>query len=435
MVRFCRLVAVIFLSASLLFGEVRILTLQQALLIAARQSSEIVLARLDEQHATEEIDVARDPFVPKMAARSDAVYTSGYPNDVNGHSPSVLAAQVDMALFDRPHRYQVAAAREQAQSYAYSTQSKADEVAFEIATLYLDARQFSSIVATLEAQVSALEPIVDVTQAQVAEGAVLPVELERARVNLAEVEQQLSATRTDELRPESLIAVALGFSGLDLVRPAGSEEKFTLPSFNSESTAVDTALANNKDLTLLKASMLAKRIELKSYEKTRLPQANLVAEYSLIQKTTYASYFASQSIQRNNGEIGADLILPLLVGSAPVGRRQQADTDLAKLQLQSDQLRERITANTHRSLQQLEEARGDLDIAAQQLDLARDELAVTLSMVENGSSGLSDSGRARAAVNEREVSAAQNKFQVKKAELGVLHQLGNLMSVLTAQGP
>jgi len=431
--RACKFLVAVPLSVSLLLGEVYTLTLQQALLIAAQQSPDLVLARLDEQHAREEIEVARDPFVPKMAARSDAVYTSGYPNNINGHSPAVLAGQVDMALFDRARRYQVAAVRQEAEGYSYSSQSKADEVAFQIAGLYLDARQFSSMTATLEAQVPLLEKIAKISEAQLTEGSILPVDQKRARVRLAELELRLDTARVDESEPEALLAVALGFPGTDFVRPIGPEPQFAPPAFKSDSAMVDAALANNKDLLRLEANLLAKRIELKSYAKTRLPQANLVAEYSLIQKNTYSGYFAGQLIQRNNGEIGADLVLPVLVGSAPIGRRNQAEIDLDKLQLQANQLRQRIIVNTHRSLQQLQESRGNLDIARQQLDLARDELAVTLSLASNGRSGPGDSERARASVNENEVAVAQNKVQVDKAQLGVLRQLGNLMLVLTAK--
>ena len=427
-----KFLAVFHFSVGLLLSEVHTLTLRQALLIAAQQSPDIVLARLDKQHADEEVDIARDPFAPKMVVRSDAVYTSGYPNNIYGHSPSVIGGEVDMTLFDRARRYQLAATRQQAKSYLYSSRSKADEVAFQIASLYLDARESASLATALGAQVSPLEKVVTVTENQLTEGSVLPVDLKRARVSLAEVEQRLEAARADETQPETLLAVALGFPGSDVVCPAGSEEHFARPAFKSESALVDAALANSKDLLQLEASMLAKRIELKSYEKTRLPQVNLVAQYSLIQKNTYSGYFASQSIQRNNGELGADFILPLLVGSAPEGRHKQAEIDLAKLQLQVDQLRQRIIANTHRSLQQLQESQGSLDIARQQLDLARDELAVTLSLVSGGRSGVSESERARASVNEHEISVAQNRLQVNKAELGVLRQLGNLMSVLTA---
>ena len=93
------------LFASLVSAEVHSLTLQQALELAARQNPEVALARLDEQRAEQGVQVALDPFRPKVYGGSGLAYTYGYPNSIDGNAPSLIELKTDMAIFNRPKSY------------------------------------------------------------------------------------------------------------------------------------------------------------------------------------------------------------------------------------------------------------------------------------------------------------------------------------------
>ena len=102
-------------------------------------------------------------------------------------------------------------------------------------------------------------------------------------------------------------------------------------------------------------------MEIRSYKATRLPQINLVAQYSLFAKYNYQDYFPK--VQRNNGQIGASFVIPLMVGSGASGQLQQTVTDISKLRIQIGETRNRITTDTRRSLQELKKATDDRDLA------------------------------------------------------------------------
>src|SRR5579875_1646801 len=87
---------------ALLPGKTQTLGLEEALQLAARQNPDILLARLDVRREGEHVQVVRDPFSTKVTVGSDPVYTNGYPdtiytypNDTNGHSPSIANARID----------------------------------------------------------------------------------------------------------------------------------------------------------------------------------------------------------------------------------------------------------------------------------------------------------------------------------------------------
>ena len=421
------LILVLF-SALLAHAEVHTLTLQQALDLASRQSPDVALARLDAQRAEQNISVVRNPFSPRLYAGSGAAYTYGYPNAIGGNAPSIFSIQSNMALYNRPAQYQVAAAKENARATLIDAQAQADEVAYRTANYFLDAQRAAKEREAVDGQLPSLRQAVETMQSRVSEGAELPVESKRAAINLAQAEQQLDTFKADEDYAEMLLAVTLGFPAKDRVHPARPQETFKLPAMESEDESIDVALKNSKSLRRLQSAVLAKQLEIRSYKAAHLPQVDLVAQYSLFAKYAYTSYF--QKFQYNNAQIGASFTLPIFVGSGISGQYEEAATDMAKLRLQINQTRNQISVNTRRSYQEMRRAQETRDLARQQLDLAHDDLSVLLAQYTEGRVRLSDVEKARAAENDRWLALYETENQYERAKLGVLHELGNLMATL-----
>jgi outer membrane protein len=419
-----------FLTAGLLRAEIHPLTLKQALDQASRQNPDIALARLDEQRAIQNVRVLRDPFVPKVYAGSGLAYTYGYPSAIGGNPPSIVDLRTDMSIYNRPKSYALAAARENARGVQIDVQAKADEVAYNTASLYLDAQQSAKEVAAINNQMPALKSVVEAMDARVNEGSELPVEVKRARINLAQAQQRLQSFQEDQDYSETLLAVTLGYPATDRVRTVESDQNFDLDGLTNEEHSVDMALRNSKEIRRMESAVLAKELEIRSYKAARLPQVDLVAQYALFAKYAYQSYF--QKFQRNNAQIGASFVVPLLIGSASAGQYQEAATDMAKLRIQINQTRNRITTDTRRSYQEMRKAEASRDLARQQLDLAHDDLSVLLARYSEGRVPLSDVERARTAENERWLAMYEAETQVERARLGVLRQVGNLMAALGA---
>jgi outer membrane protein TolC len=428
-------IVLFFLGAALSHAEVHSLTLQQALEIASRQNPDVALARLDEQHARENIKVVHDPFVPKVIAGSGGAYTYGYPNSIEGNAPSIVTLQTQMAIYNKPRSYMVAAAREEARSVQIDAQERSDEVAFRTASLFLDIQDAMRQRQTLESQLPTLKQVLAVMQSRVSEGSELPVENLRAKVNLGQAEHELNSNKANEDYSEMLLAVTLGYSANDRIVPAETTQSFELPPVNSEDDSIAVALKRSKDLRRLESAVLSKQLEIRSYRASRLPQVDLVAQYSLFAKYAYTQYFPGTRFQYNNAQIGASFMIPLLVGSASGGQYEEAATDIAKLRIQINETRNRITADTRKSYEDMRNARETRDLARQQLDLAHEDLSVLLSRYAEGQARLADVEKARAAENERWLSLYQAETQLERSKLGVLRQLGDLMASLrTAAG-
>lgn len=418
------------LFASLVSAEVHSLTLQQALELAARQNPEVALARLDEQRAEQGVKVALDPFRPKVYGGSGLAYTYGYPNSIDGNAPSLIELKTDMAIFNRPKSYQVASARETARGSQFGAQAKAEDVAYQAADLFLTASTVSHESETLGQQLPSLQKVVDAMSAAVNEGSELPLELKRAKVNIALAEQRLNSSQLDLDYDEMMLAIALGYPATDRVKPVDSDISAT-PAPPSEQEAEDMALRNNRQLREMQSNVLAKELEVRSFRAARLPEVNLVAQYSFFLKSNYIDYF--QKFQANNYQIGASITIPLLVGSASKGLALQNSTDMQKIRIQMDQTHNRIVADTRRSYEQWKKAENIRDLSRLQLDLAREELTVLLAKNGEGQVPMSRVEQARLEEGDRWIALYEAETQVTRAKLAILRQTGTLLAVLRGQ--
>jgi len=417
----------LFLFSSLLQAEVHSLTLQQALEIAARQNPEVALARLDEQRATQGIQVALDPFRPKVYGGSGLAYTYGYPNSIDGNAPSIIQLKTDMALFNRQKSYEVASARETARGSQFGAQAKAEDVAYQAADLFLTAATLAHQGETLTQQLPSLEKVSEAINAAVTEGSELPLESKRAKVNLAVSQERLNASQLDLDYYEMLLAVALGYPAADRVKPVDSDLSAT-PTPPTEDDAADMALHNNRQLRQMQSAVLAKELEVRSFRAARLPEVNLVAQYALFAKYNYANYF--QKFQRNNYQVGASITIPVLVGSASKGLALQNATDMQKIRIQMDQTRNRIISDTRRSYELWKKSENLRDLSRLQLDLAREELTVLLAKQAEGQVPMSRVEQARLEEGNRWIALYEAETQVTRAKLAILRETGTLLAVL-----
>jgi outer membrane protein TolC len=420
-------VLVLLLAAAAAHAETHSLTLREALETASRQNPDIALAHLDQQRMEQGITVARDPFRPKVYGGSGLAYTYGYPNSIDGNAPSLFEVKTDMALYNRPDTYLLAEAKENARGANLGAQAKADEVAYQTASLFLDARQAESIAETVSAEIPDLRKVIDVTSSQVAEGVELPVELKQANVNMEVAQQRVDSARLDSDYLEMLLAVTLGYPVTDRIHPVESKLP-DVPDPGSEDDATRIALKNNKDLRQMNSNVLAKELELHSYRAARLPQVNLVAQYALFAKYNYAQYF--QKFQSNNFQIGASITIPFLVGSSFSGRADQAATDMQKIRIQMEQVRNRVTTDTRHTYQEWKRAQGALHLAHAQLDLARERLTVLLAQNSEGKVTMASLEQARVNESDQWIALYQAQNTELRAQLAILRQMGTLMAAV-----
>jgi outer membrane protein TolC len=415
------------LAAAAGFAETHTLTLRQAVDIALKENPDLVLSRLEEQKAQEAIRVARDPFVPKVYAGSGAAKTWGYPSSIEGAAPSIIQTRTDMSLFNKPKSYELARVRENARSANISTQSKSEEMAYQTAALFLDAQQIRRNMQSLKLEMESLERVSAAVRLRVEEGRELAIENKRTAVDLARARQRYEGAATDLDYVTASLAVVLGYPAGDRVQPA--EEGFNTAAIpESEEAAREQALNNSKEIRRLESQLQAKGFELREYQSARLPVIDVVAQYSLFAKSTYQTFFTN--VQRNNGQLGVSIQVPVLLGSASKGLASQAQTEILQLRTQMNQTRNRIELDVQKGYRDLQKAAAAQNVARLDLDYARDQVSLLLAQLGEGRATQQQLDDARLNEQEKWIIFYDAQHEVEKARLSLLRQTGTLLAAL-----
>ena len=403
------------------------MTLRDALDLALAQSPDIMLARLDQQKAREQVTIARDPFVPKVFAGSGAAWTSGFPASIDGAAPSILNAKTQMALFDRPQSYQVAQARENMRGAALDVGRQQDEVAFRVASLYLDAEEAARSLEAARRETENLTHVLEYVQARVADGRELKLAARKADLAVRKANNVVEGLTLNLINAETSLAVVLGMRPDDRVQ-AARDDRHPLVVPVSEDQSIGEAIENSRELKRLESSMQAKMLEIKGYKAQRLPKVNLIAQYQLFAKYYYQNFYPT--FQRNSGQLGASFEVPVLMGRSSRAYVTQAEEDIAKLRIEVDRTRSRITADLRRAFQEVKRAESARDFAREDLDVTREQVTSDLAQNDEGRVPMSVVEQSRALEQEKWLAYYEAQHTVERAKLNVMKQTGTLLAGL-----
>jgi outer membrane protein TolC len=427
-----RTLALFLVLVPALSAEVFPMTLRQAVETALKQNPDLALARLDVERARQAVRVARDPFAPRVVVGSGLAYSNGFPLSIEGAAPSIMQANATQFLFNRQQTYAVAQARENARGALLGAEAKREEVAYRSAVLYLDVERAARISELATRDARSLEQVLAVVEAQVREGRALPLSEKQAALNLARARQSAESFEADRASAENTLAVALGFGARDRVQAIMTERAAPdLPA--TEEQAIQSAFASNKEIRQLESQIAAKGLEMRGERAARLPRADLVAEYALLARfNNYDEFF--KRFQRNNGQIGVSLQLPLLPGPG-VGAQ------IAQTQADSDRLRTELTASRNRIISEIQQAFRDVKkaetaagVARLDLEVSQEQLAVTLAQVEEGRATRKQAEEAQVSENDKRVAFQDSQYALEKSRWGLLHASGGLVAWLERAG-
>jgi outer membrane protein TolC len=423
-----RALTLLLTAVTLASGENHTLTREQAVEIALRQNPDLMLARLEEQQAVERVREVRDPFVTKLVVGSGLAYTSGFPMSIEGSAPSLLQARAIQTLYDRPHRFQLAAARENARGAVHNTAATRDEVVHRIAVMHLNAQRAVRVLQLVEQQAASLQAIADAVKARVEEGRELPVEARAAELRLAQSRQRLRALRMEREQLERQLAITLGFPSEDRVIAAETEST-AVPTPDSESAAIDEAISNSKDLKQLESAMQAKQLQMKGFKASRWPKVDLVAQYALFSKfNNLQDYF--NRFERHNYQFGASFQLPVFPGSGVSSQAVQAELDVIRLRTQYNQARELLSVNTRKAYQDLRVAQEAQEVARMDLDVTRERLSVALAQLQEGRASVRQVEELRSLEADKWLAFFDAQHTLERARLDLLQQTGTIAAAL-----
>jgi outer membrane protein TolC len=303
-----------------------------------------------------------------------------------------------------------------------------EDVALRTATLFLDLEKTARLIELAARQNEALQRVEAQVRLRVEEGKEKEIEGRRAALNVARSRQRRSALESQLKRTSESLATLLGLNPAVRIIPANEERpRLELPT--GEDLSVEAALRENPELRKLESDIAARSLQARGFHAMRYPKIDLVAQYGLFAKfNNYEDYF--RSFQRNNGQIGVSISLPLIVNSQDEAQAAQAEIDGRRLQAELIRTRGRIETETRQLWEEVRDAETAEQIARMDLDLAREQTGLVLAQLEEGKVTLKDVELARYAEDERWMLLYEAASAAERTRFQILKQTRILLAAL-----
>jgi outer membrane protein TolC len=256
------------------------------------------------------------------------------------------------------------------------------------------------------------------------EGRALPLAEKQAALDVARARQTAESLEADQATAETALAMAIGLSAEERVRAVAEERRApALPP--SEEQAIQAALESSQELRKLESQIVSKGLEMRGANAARWPKVDLVAQYGMLAKfNNYADFF--QKFQRNNVQLGVSFQLPLLSGPGVSAQMAQAQTEISHLRIELGNSRNRLTSDLQQSFRDVKKAETAAEVSGLDLEVAREQLSVTLAQMQEGRALLRQVEEARIVENHKWIAFYDAQYALEKAKWNVLRLTGEV---------
>jgi outer membrane protein TolC len=404
----------------------RKLSLKEAVTLAVANSRDLALARLQYGVTQRQIGVARSVFLPNLYTGTGVAYTNGFPLLEGGGAPAIFALSYAQQIFNPPLKGEQRAAEQRAEEQRLSMDDVRDGVMSRAALDYLELAKVRHSLELMRGERMSAGRILDTTRERADTGRELPVEVIRAQLTTAKIEQRIAQL---EDRDDSLTGELRDMMGLpsDELIEVSTEE---IPGAAEEASkdVVSEAMANNLELKEAQTELRAREFKLKGEQGGRWPSFSLIGQYNVLSKiNNYTEFF--DKFQRNNVVFGVQVQIPIFASrTSSAVAFARADLNAATLALQKK--RSELSLDVRRKARLVREADLGGDVARLELQLAQENVRVLQAQFDGGRGSLKDLEAAHIEENDKWLAFLDANYARQQAQLDLLRATGQLAQVL-----
>jgi outer membrane protein len=397
-------------------------TLKEAVRTSLAKSREISLARLQYETSRQQAGLSRSQFLPNLYTGSGVAYTSGFPLLAGGGAPALFNLTYNQELFNLPARGDVRAGEQKAEEQRLAIDAVRDGVIQRTVSAYLELSKVRRQLELLRNERQSAQKILEFTRQRTQAGYELPIEVTRAQLTAAQVEQRLAQVEDQEETAADQLRLLLG---LEPDQPIEVTAENIPPAADETiNQLVAEALQNNPEVKVAESERTASELRLKGERGGYWPTVGLIGQYNLLAKfNNYDQFF--NKFQRNNFIAGIDVKIPIFASrtSASVAF---ARADLTASQMQVENRRAQVSLDVRHKARQTREMDTGREVARLQLELAQQNLQVLQSQFQQGRASIRDLENAQLDENEKWLAFLDAEYAHQQAELDLLRTTGQL---------
>ena len=407
-----------------------VLTLKRAVELSLSNSKDIQLARLQVQAAQDSAQITRAEFLPNLYAGSGAGYTYGLPETPGGRPPAIFSVTYTEQILNGPLRGLAKEQQEQVHAQRAVLEDTRSLVMLRVASGYLELVKVRHSLELLRKEKESADKIVDVTKHREGEGYELPVEVTKAQLTFAQVQQRIVQLegRQDEL--EVFLRNQLGLAAEQPMDVTPEE----LPGAAEQEGANLIAMAaqTNTRLMAAESDVRGKEFRLKGEKRGYWPTLQLVSIYDVLAKYNFNNSFLvinERNFRTNNLNAGVSINVPIYSAKTRANvSLAQVNLEAAKINLSNTKIQ--VSAEVRQKSRKVQQADATKEVARLELQLSQQNLAVLQSQFGEGRVNLRDVEKGRLDENEKWMSYLDANFQRQQAQLDLLKTAGQLDKVL-----
>jgi outer membrane protein len=397
------------------------LTLKRAVQLALQNSPELAAARVQTAVAENQARTDHSSFLPDLSTGTGAAYTNGFPLG----TPTVFGLSYTQTIFDPPLRGEFRADQARSVGQRYALDQARDNVIVRAASDYLELLRVQRSLGWLDKERESAQKVLDVTQERVGAGLELPIEITRAEVSRAKIEQQYVKLQDRQATLEDNLRMLTGLPPDQAVQL--SPENLPAPMEEPVSQLVSLALSRSPVVAQAEQERVAREHLLRGQRGSYWPSLQVVGQYSVFSKTNnYQEFY--RRFERNNVSFGVRVEVPIFRA------RTSAAVALAKSQfevadLQLEQQRRQTENEVRREVRQNRELDAGREVARLELKLSQQNLSLVEARYDQGRANLAELENARLDESGKWLDFLSADFDRQRGELDLLRTTGQLSRI------
>lgn len=401
------------------------LPFRAAIELALRNSTTNAAAQADVQRARATVAQAKDFYVPQVVVAPGIGYSHGFPLTLEGAAPSIFNVNVQGGLFNLAQRENIRAAKSDMELALAQAADRRNEVIMETALDYIQLDILDSSLVMQHEQQDAATKLNDIVRQRVEAGLESQVELTRARLVVARTRLDIDRTlgAADELRLRLSQLTGLPLTAIKTV----TESIPGLPAVQQDQDLGAQTLQKNLAVRVADFLSQAKQHRAEAEQRQLYPSMDLAGQYAVISNFNNYSQFFGKPLPRNNVTFGGVIRVPLFNKSQRAAA-EAARFDAVKARQDANSVKQQVQTETLRLQRAVEELGAAREVAQLEHQLALSDIDTAHAKIESGAATLKDEENARVAEHERYTAYLSSTFDLDKAQVQLLRQIGELES-------
>jgi outer membrane protein TolC len=393
--------------------------------LALRNSTQVHIAMANVQHALAGLSETKDAYMPSFLLGSSLGYSYGFP--VGQPSVYNIGSQSMLLSFSQPDY--IRAARAALNAAELNLKDGEEQVTLDTALAYLQLDNDLREIAALDEEKDYAEKLVSIEQQRLQAGVDGRMELTRAELTSAQVDQKRLHLEDDANLLRQKLAHLTGLPATNFTPDSKSipADPTILPNEDNQNrlagnAAIQAAYASAKSKTMLSFG---------DAKQNYRPQLAFGAEYNRYAKfNNYEEYYLR--FQHNNFDVGVQITIPLFDATRRAKARESA-AEAVKANAEATQAKDLVSEQVLSLRHSIEELKVQRRIAELKSELAGEQLASIQSQLQNGTGSpnapqVSPKDEQLAHIQEREryQDALDASFQLTSVELNLMRSLGEI---------